>query len=54
MAVLLSCITPRNIFQLINLLLMEKSLVIVGKNVGMVIHYFFLMFNLLLGFLFFY
>lgn len=36
MAVLLSCITPRNIFQLINLLLMEKSLVIVGKNVGMV------------------
>jgi hypothetical protein len=36
MAVLLSTLTHRNIFQLVNLLLMEKSLVIVGKNVGMV------------------
>jgi hypothetical protein len=44
MAVLLSTITSRNIYQLANLLLMEKSLVIVGKNVGMVrfvVHYFF-------------
>lgn len=36
MAVLLSTITHKNIFQLVNLLMMEKSLVIVGKNVGMV------------------